>query len=126
MSNLSRTSKKLKKKLSFADYSKPVNQHDVKIVDQLNCAPVEQHTSKPTYQQQVPTGTTVSCHTSKKDNPQPANTTCRTVKATYYLTAQENDALTEIYIKRMQEKNKTDKSALIGKAIQLLHKQEMG
>lgn len=46
-------------------------------------------------------------------------------KVTFYLSDEENDMLMDVYVKRIQEKNKTDKSSLIGEAIKLLFKKEM-
>lgn len=47
------------------------------------------------------------------------------IKATYYLSEDDHSALTHVYIKRLQNKQKTDRSALISEAIRLLYKQEM-
>lgn len=47
------------------------------------------------------------------------------VKVTHYLSEDEEQMLTDIYIKRLQMKKKTDKSALIAEAINLLFKKEM-
>ncbi len=46
------------------------------------------------------------------------------IKVTHYLSEEDNDRLTSMYIKRLQEKKKVDKSALISQAIQLLFKKE--
>lgn len=46
-------------------------------------------------------------------------------KLTLYLTEEEETLFNEIYIKRMKENNKTDRSALFAEAVQLLHRKEL-
>jgi len=46
-------------------------------------------------------------------------------KLTLYLTEEEEALFHEIYIKRLQENNKTDRSALFAEAVKLLHRQEI-
>jgi hypothetical protein len=46
-------------------------------------------------------------------------------KLTLYLTAEEERLFNEIYIKRMKENNKTDRSSLFAEAVQLLHRKEL-
>ena len=184
MNNISQTSKDLKKKLSFNDYSTPSNQQDSEQVSQIAGAPVgqlavdeknrvpSQNTSVPARQDASnKTSLTASAtstitgaqlnqqdgmqvnqhaskpvgqHTSDQSNPLYGESLGqRTVKAagqhnsklsvdavpkikaTFYLSDADNQALTDMYIKRLQEKNKTDKSALIAEAIRLLYKREM-
>jgi hypothetical protein len=47
------------------------------------------------------------------------------IKVTYYLSEDDYSALTHVYIKRLQDRKKTDRSALIGEAIRLLYEKEM-
>lgn len=97
MSNIEQTQKNLKKKLSFNDYQQAnVQSTPVQDVDnQLNC------------------GSQCSEPMSKK------------IKVTYYLSEEDHDALTELYIDRLTKKQKTDRSALVAQAIRLLYEQEM-
>ena len=176
MNNISQTSKDLKKKLSFNDYSTPSNQQDSEQVSQIAGAPVgqlavdeknrvpSQNTSVPARQDasnktsltasatstitgaqlNQQDGMQVNQHASDQSNPLYGESLGqRTVKAagqhnsklsvdavpkikaTFYLSDADNQALTDMYIKRLQEKNKTDKSALIAEAIRLLYKREM-
>ena len=46
-------------------------------------------------------------------------------KLTLYLTEEEEKLFNEIYIKRLQENNKTDRSTLFAEAVALLHEHEM-
>lgn len=47
-------------------------------------------------------------------------------KATVYMNDQEETLLNELFIKRLREKNKTDKSALLCEGIRLLYEKEIG
>jgi len=47
------------------------------------------------------------------------------IKATFYLSDHNNQLLTDVFIKRLQNRNKTDKSALIAEAIHLLYTREI-
>jgi hypothetical protein len=92
----------------------PVKHLTGKTAEQRNSLPVSQHVVSPSKRY---TSKTASHSTSKSSNTEK-------IKATYYLTAQEHQALMEIYIQRLQGNKKTDKSALIGEAIQLLYEKE--
>lgn len=189
MNNITQTSKDLKKKLSFDDYSKPVSLHagttaeqpgDTKVgmqdsittsqfanapADQLNGKMAQwqtgvtagQSSSMPESQQSGLTATRDTSEIASRQNAMPAGPqdglpvnqdqhdstmvkqyASKTpskkidadekkvgkIKATYYLTKEDNKVLTDIYIKRLQADNKTDKSALISEAIKLLYKRE--
>ena len=47
-------------------------------------------------------------------------------KTTLYMAAGDEELLNEIFIKRLRNRNKTDKSALICEAIRLLYEKELG
>lgn len=47
-------------------------------------------------------------------------------KTTVYMTEEEETKLNELFIKRLREKRKTDKSALFCEGIQLLFEKEIG
>jgi hypothetical protein len=47
-------------------------------------------------------------------------------KTTVYMTEEEETLLNELFIKRLRERNKTDKSALLCEGIRLLYAQEIG
>ena len=47
-------------------------------------------------------------------------------KATVYLNEEEETILNELFIKRLRERNKTDKSALFCEVIRLLFEREIG
>lgn len=46
-------------------------------------------------------------------------------KLTLYLTEEEESLFNEIYIKRLKENKKTDRSALFAEAVTLLHRKEL-
>lgn len=46
-------------------------------------------------------------------------------KTTVYMTEEEETLLNELFIKRLREKKKTDKSALLCEGIRLLYKKEI-
>lgn len=125
MSNISQASKELKKKLSFKDYSAPAEQHEAVPASQHN---VEQ---APVGQLAVLDDKTASQHTgdskpAKQYNKQQKDCeNTKKIKSTFYLSEEDNQLLTDIFIKRLQEKNKTDKSALMVEALRLLYKREM-
>lgn len=177
--NINKTSKEIKKKLSFNDFTQsapqqdvtpkeaheaeglapqpprtleptaPVYQHTTDHTPVMHHATSQRHTSQnmgvtPPAKQHVPTPAyQPRPHNVEPANPrhhyadQPAqqptvperNATTRQrveqkVKVTYYLTDEDNNALTDIYIKRLQSRQKTDKSALISEAIKLLYLRE--
>ena len=47
-------------------------------------------------------------------------------KTTVYMTEEEETFLNELFIKRLRERRKTDKSALLCEGIRLLFKKEIG
>lgn len=47
-------------------------------------------------------------------------------KTTVYMTEEEETLLNELFIKRLRERRKTDKSALFCEGIKLLYKKEFG
>lgn len=47
-------------------------------------------------------------------------------KTTVYMTEEEETLLNELFIKRLREKRKTDKSALFCEGIKLLFEKEIG
>lgn len=47
-------------------------------------------------------------------------------KTTVYMTEEEEILLNELFIKRMRDRNKTDKSALLCEGIKLLFEKEIG
>ncbi len=47
-------------------------------------------------------------------------------KTTVYMTDEEETRLNELFIKRLREKRKTDKSALLCEGIRLLFEKEIG
>ena len=47
-------------------------------------------------------------------------------KATVYMTEEDETLLNEIFIKRLRERRKTDKSALLCEGIRLLYEKELG
>ena len=131
MSNISKTSKALKKKLSFDDYEQPASTQDSKTVQphadkkakQQDNKLVSGHRVMPVKQQAV---IPVSTHSSRLvPVKQQASKPTRKYKATFYLDEEAHNALTQVYIKGLQANQKVDKSALICKAIRLLYKQEI-
>ncbi len=109
MNKIDKTSERLKKKMSFEDYGKPSStakkENDSKTACQLGAQTDKSHTPAPI--KEKPTTST-----SKK-------------KVTFYLDSQSEDFLTDVFISRLQSRNKSDKSALICEAIELLHKKEL-
>ncbi len=95
-------------------------QHADKSTGQYDGTAAEQYVSMP-----------VSLHASETVRQQndmlagkPDGKPVKKIKVTHYLSEEDNDCLTNMYIKRLQEKRKVDKSALISQAIQLLWKRE--
>ncbi len=145
MSNISKASKELKKKLSFDDYDTPVSKQDsqtasqhtskpvkkqvVKSIDKHNSKTANQHASKPVNELTVMPVKEQASIPGSKHSDVPANQhtgkATRKSKATFYLTGEANTELTQVYIKYLQANQKIDKSALICEAIRLLYKQEM-
>lgn len=52
--------------------------------------------------------------------------TQKKAKTTVYMTDEEETMLNELFIKRLREKRKTDKSALLCEGIRLLFEKEIG
>lgn len=50
---------------------------------------------------------------------------CKKNKLTLYLTEEEEKLFNEIYIKRLQDNRKTDRSTLFAEAVALLYEHEM-
>ena len=125
MSNISQASKELKKKLSFKDYDAPAEQQEAKPASQ----PIVEHVpvSQPAVLDTKPVSQSASAskplkqHADKKE----AHENAKKIKVTFYLTEDDNQLLTDIFIKRLQQRNKTDKSALISEALHLFYKREM-
>lgn len=46
-------------------------------------------------------------------------------KTTIYMSREDEDLLNEIFIKRLKDRNKTDKSTLLCEGIRLLHEKEI-
>lgn len=58
--------------------------------------------------------------------PQKNIETPKKAKTTVYMTEEEETMLNELFIKRLREKRKTDKSALLCEGIKILFKKEIG
>ena len=108
MSNISKAEKNLKKKLSLDDYMQTEEQE----LGENGQVRVEE----------VAVDKSSKSVAEKKIEQTTGNSK---IKATYYLTEDDHSALTHVYIKRLQNKQKTDRSALISEAIRLLYKKEM-
>jgi len=104
MSNISKTQKNLKQKLSLSDYGRIEQREDYDAEETVAHAKPAVRANAATLAQE---------QSSSK------------IKATYYLSEDDYSALTHVYIKRLQDKKKTDRSALIGEAIRLLYEKEM-
>jgi hypothetical protein len=50
---------------------------------------------------------------------------CKKAKTTIYMSEEDENMLNEIFIKRLRDKRKTDKSALLCEGIRLLYQMEM-
>ncbi|MBA3954365.1 hypothetical protein H0X48_03555 [Candidatus Dependentiae bacterium] len=101
MSSILEISKDIKKKLSFNDYNQPASQQGDMPV---------------TARQQASKSLEVKAVEEKASSK---------IKATYYLSEEDNRALTALYINRLQNNIKTDKSSLICEAIRLLYQKEL-
>ncbi len=58
--------------------------------------------------------------------PKKETETSKKAKTTVYMTEEEEVFLTELFIKRLRERRKTDKSALLCEGIRLLFEKEIG
>lgn len=108
MSNISKAQKNLKKKLSLDDYM---------LID-------EQEHRPDGHMQEVKSVADTNKRSETEKSVEQVSVSSK-IKATYYLTEDDHSALTHVYIKRLQNKQKTDRSALISEAIRLLYKKEM-
>ena len=108
MDNISKAQKNLKKKLSLDDYVQ---------LEEQGC-----HLNGQIQVHEEITGQSSKSSAEKKTEQVVGGSK---IKATYYLTEDDHSALTHVYIKRLQNKQKTDRSALISEAIRLLYKKEM-
>ncbi len=54
------------------------------------------------------------------------NDSAKKAKTTVYMTEEEETLLNELFIKRLRERKKTDKSALFCEGIKLLFEKEIG
>src|SRR5437868_13375153 len=108
MDVLSKVSDNIKKKLTLQDYvslnNKTESQHGGILAKQQDGKATQQPDSSP------------------PEAPLQDSRAATKVKVTYYLTKEDNQRLTNIYIKNLQLGKKIDKSALIAAAIQLLAK----
>jgi len=114
------TSATVNQQNSLTASTMPSQNNDVTMVNQHNCVALHHQTRFTGKSVEHFKGIPVQhCHCNKifQENPK--------IKATYYLSQEDNQALIDIYIKRLQSKNKTDKSALIAEAINLLYQKEM-
>ncbi len=118
MSNLKKTSADIKKKLSFSDYSKPVEKREDKKVYQQASEPTKQDTGKQVPQQVAKPVVNQAVMPAKQQASGPKT------KATYYLGKKEREMITTMYIKRLKRHGKGDRSALVCEAIRLLYEQE--
>jgi hypothetical protein len=108
VSNISKAEKNLKKKLSLDDYVQSEQRQEPQGQTHFTDVVVEQHS-------------VITPVVSQKVEP----SVCQKIKATYYLSEEDHGALTDVYIKRLQNKQKTDRSALVSEAIRLLYRKEM-
>jgi hypothetical protein len=120
MSNISKTSANIKKKLSLHDYRKPDNQKASKPALQPSRAPASKHASarKPeihTADMPAPQQTVMPVKTQKSGEK---------IKATFNLGEQENKMLMHLFINSLRRNNKIDKSALVCEAIRLLYERD--
>lgn len=53
------------------------------------------------------------------------STTPKKTKTTLYISPEDEQLLDEVFIKRMRERNKTDRSALLCEGIRLLYEKEL-
>lgn len=52
--------------------------------------------------------------------------TIKKAKTTVYMSEEDEDLLNEVFIKRLRDRNKTDKSSLLCEGIRLLYEKEIG
>lgn len=104
MDDLNKVSNNMKKKLTLRDY--PSHNSELSVETKT-----EEH------------GQHASMTASQQESVQPAYKADNAkIKVTYYLTPEDNQRLTDIYIKTLQLGKKVDKSSLIAAAIRLLAK----
>lgn len=146
MSNINHLSREIKKKLSFGDYQASAAPQPVQPVQTVQVTqpiqPVQPmqvqavQTVQPMQSNHAVHAIPIQAQQPGPDRIQdqkinmvrPAEKEIekreKKIKVTYYLSDEDNNVLTDIYISRLQNKNKTDKSALIAEAIKLLYKKE--
>ncbi len=54
------------------------------------------------------------------------STTLKKTKTSLYMSPEDERLLDEVFIKRLRNRNKTDRSAIICEAIRLLYEKEVG
>jgi len=117
MNNMNKAAKDIKKKLTLNDYTSSQHPQDDKAVEQLVVKPAEEKTPLISNCSQT-AKPAESCKSCKHESMVPK------LKATFYLDSDANKYLTEVYINRLKNDKKTDRSALICEAIKLLYKNE--
>jgi hypothetical protein len=120
MSNISKTSANIKKKLSLHDYRKAESQQESKPVPQRASTPAHKYTST-SKQVSKPVDIPAPQQTAIPVKRQQSSTKS---KATFYLGDQENKMLTQLFINSIRRNNKIDKSALVCEAIRLLYERD--
>lgn len=117
MSNIKRTTTDIKKKLSFQDYGKPIEQQEGALSNQNGTNTERLFAGNTDHQQN---NNRVESHASIP----PKHNNAAKSKATYYIGHEERAMITEIYIKKLKKFGKADRSALICQAIRLLYERE--
>lgn len=120
MSNISKTSANIKKKLSLNDYRKPASQQASKPTQPRTVTPARKHAS-PNKPVSKPVDVPVPQPVSTPAQRQKADTK---MKATFYLGEQENKMLTQLFINSLKRNAKIDKSALVCTAIRMLYERD--
>lgn len=120
MSNISKTSANIKKKLSLQDYLKPNAHKASRPASQQARKPVAKHTSPSKPEAHIP-GIPAPQQAVTPAKPQKSG---EKIKATFNLGEQENKMLTQLFINSLRRNNKIDKSALVCEAIRLLYERD--
>ncbi len=121
MSNILRTSQDLKKKLSFNDYNSTSPQN----IEAPQLKEVDQNIKRGKGTSKLELKNSIASKSELAQETQAQVDSLPKIKATYYLSENDYHALIEVYIKRLQNRHRVDKSALISEAIRLLHKNEI-
>lgn len=108
MSNLNNTSDKIKKKLSLQDYKQSADKADAIAIQEDTIKQI----SPDMMVQHVEQQTNSEKSTDKK-------------KATFYLGRDEIEMLMKMYIDELKKTQRSDKSALVCRAIRLLYEQHV-